>query len=135
MNNIENILKEKKIYISETKGDSMTPMLTEGKDKVIIIPPVFPLKKGDLPVYRRDGHYTMHRIVAVKKGRYIICGDNRSNFETDITDNDIIGVLSAFIHNGKIIKCTDKKYLKYTRKILIRKKILYYLVLFKRFFK
>lgn len=45
----------------------MFPMVMEGKDTVIIVPPEFPLKKYDVPVYRRDGHYTMHRIVKVTK--------------------------------------------------------------------
>ena len=63
MNGLENSLKEKGIYVTLTKGNSMNPMLVEGRDRVIIVPPVFPLKKYDVPVYRKEGHYTMHRIV------------------------------------------------------------------------
>ncbi|MBP3361797.1 MAG: S24/S26 family peptidase [Clostridia bacterium] len=85
MNNIENELKEKGIYIGKTQGDSMQPMLKEGRDTVIIVPPVFPLKKYDVPVYRRGGHYTMHRIVKATKRGYVICGDNRTHLEKDIT--------------------------------------------------
>lgn len=117
MKGIEQSLKKAKIYIGKTHGDSMYPMLISGRDSVIIKPPVFPLKKYDVPVYRRNGHYTMHRIVKVTHKGYIICGDNRTHLERDITDKDIVGVLSAFYHNGKFIKCTDEAYIRYSKKV------------------
>lgn len=116
MNGIEEKLKTEKIFVGKTQGDSMQPMLKEGRDTVIIVPPVFPLKKYDVPVYRRQDHYTMHRIVGATKKGYIICGDNRTHLERDITDNDIIGVLAAFYHDGKYVECTDEEYLRYARK-------------------
>ena len=116
MNGIEETLKTEKIFIGKTEGDSMYPMLKEGRDTVIIVPPVFPLKKYDVPVYRRGDHYTMHRIVRINKKGYVICGDNRTHLERDITDKDIVGVLTAFYHNGQYVECTDKKYLRYARK-------------------
>ena len=120
MKNIEKELRENKIYISEICGDSMEPMLKKGVDRVIIVPPEFPLKKYDVPVYRRNGHYTMHRIVKAGKNGYVICGDNRGNLERDVTDKDIIGVLSGFYHNGRYTDCTDCDYLKYVRKTVRR---------------
>lgn len=117
MKGLENSLKEKGIYLGKTEGDSMHPMLVEGRDTVIISTPSFPLKKYDVPVYRRDDHYTMHRIVKVTKKGYIICGDNRTFLERDITDGDIVGVLTGFYQDGKLISCTDEEYLRYARRI------------------
>ncbi len=96
----------------------MEPMLREGRDTVIIVPPVFPLKKGDVPVYRRDDHYTMHRIVRVTPRGYLICGDNRACLERDIKDKDIIGVLAAFYRDGEYVSCEDSAYLSYTARAL-----------------
>ncbi len=56
MSNLERELEKNGIFATRTAGDSMKPMLYDGC-KVIIVPPVFPLKKYDIPVYRRDGHY------------------------------------------------------------------------------
>ena len=117
MNGIEQALKKDKVYIGMTEGDSMFPMILSGQDKVIIVPPKFPLKKYDVPVYKRAGRYTMHRIIKVTKNGYHICGDNRSHIEKDITDSDIIGVLAAFYHKGRLIACTDKQYIRYAKKI------------------
>ena len=117
MKGIEKALRENKLFIGKTQGDSMYPMLVSGRDSVIIEPPRFPLKKYDVPVYRRDGHYTMHRIVKVTKHGYVICGDNRTHLEKDITDNDIVGVLAAFYHNGEYISCKDEQYIRYAKRV------------------
>lgn len=118
MTGIENRLRTDGMFVGKTQGNSMEPMLKEGRDTVIITPPVFPLKKGDVPVYRKDGHYTMHRIVAVTRHGYIICGDNRTDLEHNVTDSDIIGVLTAFYQDGKYIECSDEAYLRYVHKVL-----------------
>lgn len=117
MKGIEKVLKEDKLFVGKTQGDSMYPMLISGRDSVVIKPPVFPLKKYDVPVYRRDGHYTMHRIVKVTRKGYVICGDNRTHLERDITDNDIVGVLTAFYHNSKFVECTDDDYIRYSKRV------------------
>ena len=118
MNGIENILKEKKAFITTVCGDSMFPLLREGKDRVIITSPELPLKKYDVAVYRRNGHYTMHRIIRTTKTGYLICGDNRTNIEKDITDKDIVGDMSYICRDGKIISVEDNAYISYSKKVV-----------------
>ena len=118
MSNIEKVLKEKGICITLTKGDSMQPMLVEGRDRVVVVSPEFPLKKYDVPVYRKMGHYTMHRIVKVTKNGYIICGDNRAKLEQNVKESDIIGVLNGFYQGDKYISCSNEDYLKYAKKVV-----------------
>ena len=112
---LEESLKQNGIYVTSTKGDSMQPMLVEGRDKVVIVPPVFPLKKHDIPVYRKQGHYTMHRIVKVTKKGYIICADNRGVLETTIRESDIVGMLEGFYQGDKYIGREDEAYLEYAK--------------------
>jgi len=113
---LEESLKQNGIYVTSTKGDSMTPMLVEGRDKVVIVPPVFPLKKYDIPVYRKQGHYTMHRIVKVTKKGYIICGDNRGVLETTVKESDIVGMLEGFYQGDKYIGREDSEFMEYAKK-------------------
>ncbi len=92
-------------------GDSMMPMLREKRDLLIIEKVSGRLKKYDVPLYKRDsGQYVLHRILKVRKDDYIICGDNRWRKEYGITDRHIIGVLKAFIRDGREISVADKKY-------------------------
>ncbi len=110
---LEESLKQNGVYITVTKGDSMNPMLVEGRDKVVIVPPKFPLKKYDVPVYRKMGHYTMHRIVKVTKNGYIICGDNRAGLEKNVKEGDIVGMLDGIYQGEKYISRTDEEFLQY----------------------
>ena len=61
----------------------------------------------DIPVYRRDGNYTMHRIVKVTKSGYVICGDNRTHLERDITDKDIVGVFAGMYRDGNFVEAAE----------------------------
>lgn len=120
MTSVEKALLENGVYVGKTQGDSMLPMLKEGRDTVVVVKPSFPLKKYDVPLYRRGGHLTMHRIIKVTKKGYIICGDNRDNLEKDITDNDIIGVLEGFYRDGVYIRVKDEAYVRYSKNICRR---------------
>ena len=115
---IEEELKKHGKYVCKTEGNSMYPMLRQGLDRVIVAPPVFPLKKYDVPVYKSGDHYTMHRIIKIKKdGSYVICGDNRVDFEYDITDDAIVGMLAGFMRGDEYVDLKDEKYLKYVKKL------------------
>jgi hypothetical protein len=129
MKGLEESLKDNGIYVTVTKGNSMNPMLVEGRDRVVIIPPEFPLKKYDVPVYRKLGHYTMHRIVKVTKKGYIICGDNRADLERDVAQSDIVGMLEGFYQGDKYISRSDKEFLQYginAVKALSKRRIKYF---------
>lgn len=93
-------------------GDSMFPLLRSKKDLFLIArKPEGRLKKYDVPLYKRDtGQYVLHRILKVRKNDYVLCGDNRWQRETGITDRHVIGVLAAVIRDGKTISVTDRKY-------------------------
>ena len=88
------------------------PLIRQGKDLLLIArKPEGRLNKYDVPLYRRDsGQYVLHRILKVREDDYVICGDNRWQRETGITDRHIIGVLTAVIRDGQKLSVTDKRY-------------------------
>ena len=97
-------------------GVSMNPMLKQGRD-------LFTVKskgderchKYDVVLYRRRHQYVLHRIVEVREYDYVILGDNCINKEYGIRDEDIIGVLTEFLRNGKKISIESKLYKFYSR--------------------
>ena len=106
----EQLAKNGKL-IYTNRGDSMMPLIKQDRDLLIIKPVHGRLKKYDVPLYKRDsGQYVLHRILKVRKNDYVICGDNRWNRETGITDRHIIGRLAAVIRNGKEIPVTAPLY-------------------------
>ena len=96
-------------------GSSMLPLIREGVDKVVLVKPR-DIKLGDVVFYQRDnGQFVLHRIVKIKNGDYIMCGDNQCTLEYGITDNHILAKMKAFVRDGKTIDETNKKYRRYIK--------------------
>ena len=108
----EEVIAKSGELVYKNKGDSMMPLIREGKDLMVITrKPKRRLKKYDVPLYKRDsGQYVLHRILKVRDKDYVICGDNRWKKEYGIPDRHIIGVLSAVIRNGETVSVNDWRY-------------------------
>ena len=106
----EEIRRKGKLYYTNV-GDSMLPLIRQGRDILIISAVNGRLKKYDVPLYKRDsGQYVLHRILKVRADDYVICGDNRWQREYGISDRHIIGVLTGIVRDGKEISVNDKRY-------------------------
>ena len=89
-------------------GDSMYPLLTGGRDSVVLTSlPDRPLKCGDIVFYRRtNDKYGVHRIFSVDSGdTYTLLGDSQYRLEHGILRKDILAYVTAVIRNGKRIRC------------------------------
>lgn len=92
-------------------GNSMNPLIRQGRDLLIIEKAPERLKKYDVPLYKRDsGQYVLHRVLKVRQDDYVLCGDNQWRRESGITDRHIIGVLTCVIRNGKEVPVTSRRY-------------------------
>ena len=106
----EEISKTGKLIYTSV-GNSMMPIIRENCDILIIEKVSGRLKKYDIPLYKRaSGQYVLHRILKIRKDSYVTCGYNRWKKEYDITDDNIIGVLTGIVRNGKKISVSDIKY-------------------------
>ena len=112
----EEVLARDGRLICSNVGDSMLPLIRQGRDILVIERSQGRLKKYDVPLYRRDsGQYVLHRVLQVRENDYVLCGDNRWSKEYDITDRHILGVLTAVVRNGKELPVTDWRYRLYVR--------------------
>ena len=94
-------------------GTSMLPMLQPGKDYVLLSPLPEKLKKYDLPLYRRDnGIYVLHRIIKTKE-HYTCIGDNEFTKEPGIRRDQMIALVTGFIHKGREYSVQMPKYRAY----------------------
>lgn len=112
----EEEIQRKGYLLYRVEGDSMMPLIRQDKDLVLISgKPEGRLKKYDVPLYKRDsGQYVLHRVLRVRENDYVLCGDNRWQRETDISDRHIIGVLTAVIRNGKKLPTNARRYRLYS---------------------
>lgn len=112
----EEILAKDGYLIYTNKGCSMYPLLRQERDILCIEkkPQGSRLKKHDIVLFRRNGKYILHRIVKVKPDGYDTAGDHNWWKEKDVSDEDIIGILTSFVRDGKTITVNDPKYKLYT---------------------
>lgn len=98
-------------YHSLTMGVSMRPMLRQERDIVVIEPVTRPLKKNDVPLYRRKNYdlLVLHRILEVREDCYVIRGDN--TYKKEYVPKDyVLGVLTGFYRNKtKKVDCEKSK--------------------------
>ena len=97
-------------------GESMLPMFRQGKD-------LFKLTKkgperctiGDIVLCRRPpDRYLLRRIVDVRPDGYVILGDNDTEKETGIREEDVLAVATAFTRNGKRHAVSERGFQAYT---------------------
>lgn len=111
MSSFEEVIEKEGRLVYTNVGDSMMPLIKQGRDLLIIEKkPAGRLKRLDIPLYKRDnGQYVLHRVIKVRENDYVICGDNRYSRERGITDRHIIGLLTSVVRNGKELKMSDPR--------------------------
>lgn len=92
-------------------GTSMYPFILGNRDKVTLSAITQPLRKYDVPLYRRDdGTFVLHRIIRVEKdGTYTCCGDHQWWQERGLRRDQMIGIATSYVRKGK--KLTNRNVL------------------------
>ena len=120
MNNVEQVMAQHGKYIASPHGISMRPMLRQGRDTVLLVPPVHPLRRGDVILYRRpSGKLVLHRIVRAKKDGYLLGADNLPHRERGVQPDWVIGVMRGFYRDEKYIAADAFGYRLYWRLMLL----------------
>lgn len=111
---IESVLNERGFLVYPNVGTSMMPLLRQGKDLMEIRKkPAGRCNKYDAVLYKRGERYILHRILKVREHDYIIVGDNCWRREFGIKDEQILGVLTGVMRDGKRIDVNDMRYQRY----------------------
>lgn len=109
---IEKLLAEGKIIQIKPQGYSMYPLFVPGRDEAIIeqVNPAS-LKRGDIVLYRRKtGILVLHRIWKRTDQGFFTVGDNQTEIEGPLGDEQIKGKMTGCIRNGKKIPVTNTCY-------------------------
>lgn len=104
----------------KVSGKSMMPMIIPDRDIVTVKKKAESMKLNinDVVLYHQKDKLILHRIVEVNTdGKYVILGDNCSRKEYNVSEDDIIGILKSFKHNGVHYETTDIKYAEYVKKL------------------
>ena len=106
---LQDLLSQGKEVSITITGNSMSPFLVHGRDKIMISPPDGVWKKGDMAFFvRANGKYIMHRICRVEKnGDCFFIGDAQQYIEGPIAPEQIFGKITSVQRKGKWIGKED----------------------------
>lgn len=94
-------------------GWSMYPLLTPGRDQVIVEPAQGrDLRRGDVALYRRrdTSILVLHRVWrTAPEGLYLV-GDNQKEVEGPLAPEQFFGRMAAVVRKGKTIPVTRLSY-------------------------
>ncbi len=120
MMSYEEVLQKVGHLLTHNIGNSMLPLLRQGRDSIMIdrCDP-YHLQKFDVVMFKRPGdrkgRYVLHRILRCRQdGSYWVVGDNLTSGEI-VKPDQIVGVMSAVGRNGKTFKTTSEEYQRYSR--------------------
>ena len=102
---IEQLLEAGEIIQIYPEGYSMYPMFVPGRDAAVIKKAdVKKIRRADVVLYRRKGSIlVLHRVVKRKGGQFYMAGDNQTEVEGPVEADQIRGILTAFVRNGRRI--------------------------------
>lgn len=110
---LRELVREGKAVNLLISGGSMTPFLIHHRDTISFKAPDRPLKSGDIVFFQRDsGQFVLHRIVRVHEGAdgersFDIVGDNQTEIERGVREDQIFGLVFAVERKGKKIRPGD----------------------------
>ena len=99
----EDVLEKNGVLVYTNVGFSMMPLLRQRKDIIEIRRIEGRCRKYDVVFYKRGENYILHRVLKVLPDGYIIAGDHCTFIETDIKDENILGIMTRVQRNGKDI--------------------------------
>lgn len=93
-----------KPFVIAPQGSSMFPFIIAGRDKIQITPTAscgLP-RRGDIVLYRRDdGLLVLHRMHRKKSDGYYFIGDNQTEIEGPLAEEQLLGIATRIIRHNK----------------------------------
>lgn len=113
---VERLLGEGGEVTITIRGNSMQPVLRDGRDKVVLRRcEGDEVQRGDVMLFRYRGGYVLHRVVGVDGERITFAGDGNYKLYEQALRTDIVARMVAYCKDGRRVECTDREWLRYSR--------------------
>ncbi|MFI3263731.1 MAG: S24/S26 family peptidase [Rikenellaceae bacterium] len=103
------------------KGVSMFPTLKEQQDRVVLMGlGGCELFIGAIALFRCNGKYLLHRLIAVDGQWLVFKGDNIKSSTERVKREDVVAIVESIIkRDGRVVSCLDDDYKKGVKIYLI----------------
>ena len=109
---VEEFLKAGEQVTILVRGNSMRPLLRDGRDKVVLRRCTdADIKKGAVMLFRYRGTHIMHRVVKIEGDVVIFEGDGNYKMQEVALRKDIVAVVEAVVRpSGRRIECRGRRW-------------------------
>ena len=109
---VEELLAEGRQVTILVRGNSMRPLLRDGRDKVILRRANDEdIRKGAVMLFRHRVSHVMHRVTRIEGDVVIFEGDGNYKIQEIALRKDIIAVMEAVVRpSGRRIECSSRRW-------------------------
>lgn len=109
---VEQLLAEGRQVVILARGNSMRPLLRDGRDKVVLRKANDEdIKKGAVMLFRYRGSHVMHRVRKIEGDVVIFEGDGNYKMQEIALRKDIVAVVEAVVRpSGRRIECSSRRW-------------------------
>lgn len=109
---VESEIREGGSVRFRVKGNSMSPLLRDGKDEVVLHPcSAGELERLDVVLFRYRGRHILHRIVGKRDGLFILQGDGVCAFHEECGAEDIVGIVKQVHYcSGRVVSVSSLRW-------------------------
>ena len=109
---VEELLAEGRQVTITVRGNSMRPLLRDGRDKVVMRKAKDEdIRKGAVMLFRYRGSHVMHRVRKIEGDVVIFEGDGNYQQQEVVTRKDIVAVVEAVVRpSGRRIECSGRRW-------------------------
>ena len=109
---VEELLDEGRQVTILVRGNSMLPLLRDGRDKVVLRKANDEdIRKGAVMLFRYRGSHVMHRVTRIEGDVVIFEGDGNYKVQEIALRKDIVAVVEAVVRpSGKRIECSSRRW-------------------------
>lgn len=116
----EDVIARDGQLIYSFKGISMLPLLRQGRDLIVVEKlEGRRFKRGEVALFKRGSGYVLHRVIKVYSKSYDCLGDNSVYPDRNIKESDMLGVMTAYIRDGKKHSVEELPYRLYAHLVLL----------------
>ena len=109
---VEELIAAEELVTIMVRGNSMRPLLRDGRDKVVLRRCTdADIKKGAVMLFRYQGTHVMHRVVKIEGDVVIFAGDGNYKMQEIALRKDIVAVVEVVVRpSGKRIECRGHRW-------------------------
>ena len=113
---VERMLTESDEVTITIRGNSMRPMLRDGRDGVVLRRyESESIRVGDVMLFKYRSGYVLHRVIKIEDEQITFAGDGNYKIYEQAQRSEIVARMVAYVRDGRRVESKDREWQRYSR--------------------